>query len=104
MEAMSDATIKVVGTSDQSCSFIVAATQAWSEHHPLKLKPEHIWLLILQSTAVHVDQNAEKLRQKFVNFEGKKELLLRRDEFVLGSTTNDWEGLVKEFVEQIDKA
>ena len=108
LEAMSDSAVEVLGAPgrrhNKSCSFISAATQAWSAHHPLRLRPEHIWLLILQSTAVHVEQNAEKLREKFVQHQGKKELVVVRDGFLVGSAKNDWEGVVKEFVQQIDKS
>ena len=51
--------------------------------------------------AHHVDQNADDLRDKFVDFEGKKELVVIRDDFVKGSPDNDWEGVMPEFAEQI---
>lgn len=58
-----------------SHSFLVAAFQAFKEHRPLIISPDHIWLLILQAFAVHVRQNAEELRHKFVAHDGKKELI-----------------------------
>merc|ERR1719295_2251096 len=104
LEASSDPNVDVVQSGGRStiCSFIEASVTAWSNHYPIRFKPEHIWLLILQGVAVHVDQNAEKLRKKYVNHEGKKTLTVRRDGFVLGSDKNDWEGVIEEFVEQID--
>jgi len=84
------------------CSFIGAALSAWSNHYPFRFKVEQIWILILQGVAVHVDQNAEKLRAKFVSHRGKKTLRVQRDDFVMGSPQNDWEGVIEEFVEQID--
>ena len=109
LEASSDPNVNVVqyGTRDvyrnsTICSFIEASLTAWSMHYPFRFKPEHIWLLILQSVAVHVDQNAENLRKKYVNHDGKMKLTVNRDNFVLGSRKNDWEGVVDEFVQQID--
>ena len=81
--------------------FIAAVTKAFAEHYPLALRPEHIWTLILQGVAAHVNQHAVELRSKFVPHEGKKELLVRRDEFCLGATGDDWSGVVEEFSEQI---
>lgn len=81
--------------------FIAAVTKAFAEHYPLALRPEHIWTLILQGVAAHVNQHAEELRSKFVSHEGKKELTVRRDEFCLGATGDDWRGVVAEFSEQI---
>jgi len=83
-------------------SFITSALDSWSNHYPFRFKPEHIWLLILQAVAIHVDQNAEKLRAKYVNHKGKMTLTVRRDDFVMGSDKNDWEGVIEEFVDQID--
>merc|ERR1712178_270376 len=65
--------------------FISAIITAWSEHLPLVLKPEHIWLLILQGIRAHVDADPEGARDRFVGFQGKKTLEIRRDRFVKGS-------------------
>ena len=54
--------------------FIGAALHAYCSHYPLTLKPSHIWLLILQGIATHVELNAEKVRSKWVDFKGKRVL------------------------------
>ena len=41
---------------------------------PIKIKPDDIWLLIIQGFVNHANENSEKLRHLFVNFERKKEL------------------------------
>merc|ERR1719145_273380 len=101
LEASSDSSLNVVDSRELS-SFIDASLEAWAKHYPIRFRPEHIWLLILQAVALHVEKNAEKLRKKYVNHEGKMELKVQRDDFVLGSDNNDWEGVIEEFVEQID--
>jgi len=100
LEASSDSTANVINS--KVCSFITASIDAWANHYPIRYRPEHIWLLILQAVAIHVDKHAEKLRKKYVNHEGKMELTVRRDGFVLGSDKNDWEGVIAEFATQID--
>jgi hypothetical protein len=65
------------------------------------LTPDHIWLLICQGFARHVNVNAEKLRRDFVKHEGKKLLEIRRPDLVKGDTNNDWQGTVAEFSQQI---
>ena len=47
---------------------------AHCKHYPLRLKPDDIWLLIVQAFSNHVNKNSEILRQYFVNFENKKSL------------------------------
>jgi len=53
-------------------SLMETALVAFAEHYPLGLKPDDFWKAILFGFAKHVDQNAEKLRDKFVSHEGKK--------------------------------
>ncbi len=56
---------------------------AYYHHLDLVLSPDMIWLSILQSFSIHLEQNAEKLRSKFVSFEGKKELSVVYLDFVM---------------------
>ena len=76
-----------------SHGFITAAISAFANHYPLAIRPQHFWLMILQAIATHVDLHAEEVRAKWVAHDGKKELLVQRDEFVLGKA-NDWQGVV----------
>ena len=69
--------------------FVSAAVAAFANHFPLQLRPQHIHLLILQGIAFHVDSQPESLRSKWVKHADKKELVVQRDHFVLGSA-NDW--------------
>ena len=41
---------------------------AHCNHYPIRIKPDDIWLLIVQSFSNHVDANSELLRELFVNF------------------------------------
>jgi len=61
-----------------------------------------IWLLVLQALGMHIDQNSEALRKRFVNHDGKKTLTVERPNFVKGSKDNEWDGVIEEFVQQID--
>ena len=51
--------------------------KAHSNHYPIRIKPDDIWLLILQSFSNHVNINSEELRNLFVDFEGKKTLTVK---------------------------
>ncbi|MGP0018597.1 MAG: DUF4419 domain-containing protein [Candidatus Sulfotelmatobacter sp.] len=53
---------------------IEAVHLAFSEHRPLALSPDSIWLTIVQGFGHHVHENAEALRGRIVGHEGKKEL------------------------------
>ena len=46
-------------------------------HYPIRIKPDDIWLLIVQAFSHHVNANSEELRNYFVDFSGKKELIVK---------------------------
>jgi len=56
--------------------FVNAVTQAYNEHHHLILRPDDIWLSIMTQFSFYLNARAEEFRSKFVNFEGKKELVV----------------------------
>jgi len=74
---------------------------AFYKHYPIELSPDVIWITIMQGFALHVHQNAEKLRDKFVDFDGKKQLAISRPDFALGRKENDWAGVFPEFEQLI---
>ena len=47
---------------------------AHANHYPIRIKPDDLWLLICQTFSNHINENSEKLRNMFVNFEGKKDI------------------------------
>jgi Domain of unknown function (DUF4419) len=47
---------------------------AFSQHRPLVLSPDSIWLTIVQGFSHHVHENAEELRERIVRHQGKKRL------------------------------
>jgi len=75
---------------------------AFYNHCPIKLSPNVIWQLILNAFSKYVEKNPEKLRNKFVSFEGKKVLSFERV-----GTFNDVdkykEGIVEELCEKISE-
>ena len=84
-------------------AFVSAVHNAYASHYPLVLTPDHIWMCIAQGLSQHVNANPDKLRNLFVEHEGKKELHVRRDDFVKGSPDNPWPEVFEEFSEQIQK-
>ena len=73
---------------------------AYFNHCPIILSPNVIWQLILNNFSEYVNINSEKLRKKFVNFEGKKTLICIK----VGSIkdVNKYkDDLIKEFCDKI---
>jgi len=81
--------------------FLLAMNTAYSNHYPIVLSPDMIWILILGGLANHVNASPEQLRSKFVSHEGKLVLNVNRDDFARGDPENDWEGVFAEFSTKI---
>jgi Domain of unknown function (DUF4419) len=81
--------------------FVSAVGHAFALHYPLILSPDAVWLTLAQGFANHINENAEKVRRRFVAHDGKAEIELQRDQFIKGSPENDWEGCFAEFSDKI---
>jgi hypothetical protein len=55
---------------------IQAVDLAFSDHRPLVLSPDCIWLTIMQGFGHHLQEHAEALRGRVVRHEGKKDLIV----------------------------
>jgi hypothetical protein len=69
---------------------------AFSDHRPLCLSPDMIWLLICQGFAQHVNAEPESFRKQIVQHDGKVVIEVVRDEFIKGSLENRWDGVIDE--------
>lgn len=76
--------------------FAAAAIKAYDLHLPLCIDVEAAKLTIIQQFGIHVNENSEALRNRIVNHEGKKEILVRRDDFVKGGN-NPWHEVFGQF-------
>jgi hypothetical protein len=78
---------------------IQAVHIAFSDHRPLVLSPDSIWLTIVQGFGHHVLENAETLRHRIVRHEGKKELCVETKSLspeLWPSFMSSFSGLIKE--------
>jgi len=76
---------------------IEAVHLAFSEHRPLILSPDSIWLTIAQGFGQHVHENAEALRDRMVSHRKKQELLITTDSL----DPSRWPSLISQFSAQI---
>ncbi len=53
-------------------ALVGAVFLAFSEHRPLILGPDEVWIAIEQGLAQHINNNSEELRGRFVEFAAKK--------------------------------
>ena len=74
--------------------------EAHKNHLPIRIKPDDIWLLIVQAFSNHVNYNSEKLRNMFVDFDGKKTLQVDYPQEYIHEVNNK---MLEDFSKQINK-
>jgi len=73
---------------------------AHTNHYPIRIKPDDIWLLIVQAFSNHVNANAERLRHHFVNFDGKQKLSVN---YAISNLKQVNKKILEDFSEQINE-
>lgn len=81
--------------------FFDGMKKAYAEHRPVVLSPDMIWLLICQGFSHHVNTNAEAMREKFVNFDGKVSLVIADNRLKLQDPSSPWEEVLPEYTDKI---
>jgi hypothetical protein len=79
---------------------IDAVHLAFSQHRPLVLSPDILWLVIAQGFGHHVAQNAEKLRPRLVRHQGRSNLTA----FCFDLDPTSFEQVIAQFSSQIQQA
>jgi hypothetical protein len=91
----------VVSKLGSRCHPLIDAVHvAFSQHRPLTLSPDAIWLVIAQGFSHHVAKNAEALRHRLVRHQGRYELMAT----VLDLSVASFEHAISSFSAQIRDA
>ncbi|QDV16221.1 hypothetical protein Pan153_08420 [Gimesia panareensis] len=85
---------------DDKHALLTAMKLSFYDHFPLRLSPDAIWITLARGFALHVNENADTLRHRFVSHAGKEELKIRRMDFMPGDD-NPWPEVFDEFNDQI---
>lgn len=77
-------------------AFFSMMVDAFVDHRSIELRPDDIWMVITQQFAEYVNQNAEELRDKFVEFKGKEvlEQYVAVDSF---EDIKDWKSIIDNY-------
>ena len=80
---------------------IATVEESYNRHLALELSVEDFWTAISQVVSMYLSDktNAEKYRQRFVNHEGQKELIVYTDD----DTTGEWTRFVDEIACMIEE-
>jgi hypothetical protein len=75
---------------------------AFSQHRPLTLSPDAIWLVIAQGFGHHVAENAETLRGRLVRHQGRRDLVAKITALTLAEFAYGIAGLSSQIREATD--
>ena len=85
-------------------SLIQGLIIAYKNHFPITITPDMIWLLIAQGFSRFMEKHENLVRERFVNFSGKKDLKVERLKYSPYSASKEvWDGIVQEFVQKIEE-
>ena len=84
----------------KSTPFFNGMVSAYSYHNPVVLSPDVIWLLISQGFSHYVNENSERLRSLFVDFEGRKTLTVQTGKNIFAPDM-DWDAVTTDFVKAV---
>jgi hypothetical protein len=65
------------GFSSSKNGFVKTVINAYNGHHNLTIRPDDVWIAIVNVMQMYIVNNAEALRGKFVKHTGKKELVVK---------------------------
>jgi hypothetical protein len=71
---------------------LAAVSLAFSQHRPLVLSPDAVWITIAHGVVQHIQLHADRLRHQLVRHDGRKELSIRAD--AMPTDTRGWTSLV----------
>ena len=90
--------------NEKKTSLIQGLVLAYKNHYPITITPDMLWILILQGFSRFMEKYENKVREKFVNFDGKKDLIVERNNLTPYTATKEvWDGIMKEYMEKIGK-
>lgn len=83
---------------------VATVHEAFANEVALALSPDHIWAAITQAVAIHVNENAEQLRNVFVAREGKEDIIVRHDGLTFGYAKSPWHEVFHVFADRLRNA
>lgn len=82
-------------SSHEMNSFIQTVYYSYSEHRPLILSPDAIWLLICQGFSIHINENFSNYKDKIFKNQDRVTLRVSNDSLVTGNSIY-WNELISE--------
>ena len=90
--------------NEEKKSLIQGLILAYKNHYPIIISPDMIWILVLQGYSRFMDKYSEFFRNKYVNYDGKKVLEVKKmGIFPEEATPEIWQEIIDGFINGIKK-
>ena len=102
--AYSDSTSPFIRkSSSKEMSFINLVARAYAKHNSIEINPDDIWLTILNGIRLHVKNNRDSLKDRFVSPGADTAIEIRNDSLLLNTTYEKWHGVIADLFDSLQK-
>jgi len=101
--AYSDSTSPFIRkSSSKEMSFINLVARAYARHNSIEINPDDIWLTILNGIRLHVKNNRDSLKDRFVSLGADTAIEIRNDS-LLNTTYEKWHGVIADLFDSLQE-
>ena len=102
--AYSDSTSPFIRkSSSKEMSFINLVARAYAKHNSIEINPDDIWLTILNGIRLHVKNNRDSLKDRFVSPGADTAIEIRNDSLLLNTTYEKWHGVIADLFDSLQE-
>ena len=102
--AYSDSTSPFIRkSSSKEMSFINLVARAYARHNSIEINPDDIWLTILNGIRLHVKNNRDSLKDRFVSPGADTAIEIRNDSLLLNITYEKWHGVIADLFDSLQE-
>ncbi|MBR2089408.1 MAG: DUF4419 domain-containing protein [Fibrobacter sp.] len=102
--AYSDSTSPFIRkSSSREMSFINLVASAYAAHNSIEINPDDIWLTILNGIRLHVKNNRDSLKDRFVSQGADTAIEIRNDSLSRNITYEEWHGVIADLFDSLQE-
>ena len=90
-------------SSSKEMSFINLVARAYAAHNSIEINPDDIWLTILNGIRLHVKNNRDSLKDRFVSPGADTAIEIRNDSLLLNITYEKWHGVIADLFDSLQE-
>ena len=93
----------ISGSSSDEISFINLVAHAYDCHNSIEINPDDIWLTILNGIRLHVKNNRDLLKDRFVSPGTNTAIDIRNDSLSWNTTYEKWHGVLADLFDSLQE-